>query len=384
MEYEKVKKESEEISSKSEALSSRRQPKKVPVPEWHAPWKLMRVISGHTGWVRCIDVEPANEWFVTGAADRTIKLWDLASGTLKLTFTGHIHAVRGVAVSPRHPYMFSCGEDKTVRCWDLEYNKVIRKYHGHLSGVYDLSLHPTLDVLMTGGRDATCRVWDIRTKQEVHSLTGHEQTVCSVNSQTADPQVITGSMDNSIKLWDLAAGKCMTTLTHHKKSVRSTVLHPTEFAFVSGAGDNLKKWAFPHGQFIHNFSGHNTIINALALNEDNVLVSGGDDGTMRFWDYQTGYAFQDEKTRVQPGSLDSEAGIFALKFDNTGARLISGEADKTIKVWKGTTLAIACILNPSICCLLYFCAWINLQRIPMQLLKRTPLTWRDGVKKCEH
>ncbi|EGG14868.1 WD40 repeat-containing protein [Cavenderia fasciculata] len=23
-------------------------------PEWHAPWKLMRVVSGHTGWVRCV------------------------------------------------------------------------------------------------------------------------------------------------------------------------------------------------------------------------------------------------------------------------------------------------------------------------------------------
>jgi pleiotropic regulator 1 len=62
-------------------------------PTWHAPWKLKNVISGHTGWVRCVDVEPGNEWFCTGAADRTIKLWDLASGTLKLTLTGHIATV---------------------------------------------------------------------------------------------------------------------------------------------------------------------------------------------------------------------------------------------------------------------------------------------------
>lgn len=93
-------------------------------PEWHHPWKLMRVISGHLGWVRSIAVDPSNEWFVTGAADRTIKIWDLASGVLKLTLTGHINAVRGLAVSARHPYLFSCGEDKMVKCWDLEVNKV--------------------------------------------------------------------------------------------------------------------------------------------------------------------------------------------------------------------------------------------------------------------
>lgn len=33
-----------------------------------------QVISGHTGWVRSVAVEPANKWFATGSADRTIKV----------------------------------------------------------------------------------------------------------------------------------------------------------------------------------------------------------------------------------------------------------------------------------------------------------------------
>ncbi|KAJ2890245.1 pre-mRNA-splicing factor prp46, partial [Coemansia aciculifera] len=111
-------------------------------PSWHAPWRLMRVISGHIGWVRSLAVEPGNKWFASGSVDRTIKIWDLASGTLKLTLTGHISPVRGLAVSARHPYLFSGGEDKQVKCWDLETNKVVRQYHGHLSGVYALALHP--------------------------------------------------------------------------------------------------------------------------------------------------------------------------------------------------------------------------------------------------
>lgn len=145
----------------SEALAAQ------PKPEWHKPWKLHKVISGHLGWVRSVAVEPNNKWFVTGSGDRTIKIWDLASGQLRLTLTGHISTVRGLAVSPRHPYLFSCGEDKMVKCWDLETNKVIRHYHGHLSGVYTLALHPTLDVLVTGGRDGVARVWDMRTRSNV-------------------------------------------------------------------------------------------------------------------------------------------------------------------------------------------------------------------------
>ena len=246
-----------------------------PKPEWHPPWKLMRVISGHLGWVRALAVEPGNKWFASGAGDRTIKIWDLATGSLRLTLTGHISTVRGLAVSPRHPYLFSCGEDKMVKCWDLETNKVIRHYHGHLSGVYTLSLHPTLDVLVTGGRDGVARVWDMRTRSNIHVLSGHTQTVSDLKCQEADPQVITSSLDSTVRLWDLAAGKTMGVLTHHKKGVRALAVHPTEFTFASGSTGSIKQWKCPEGAFMQNFEGQNAIINTMSVNRHNVLFSGG-------------------------------------------------------------------------------------------------------------
>jgi len=134
----------------------------------------------------------------------------------------------------------------------------------------------------------------MRTKAQAMVLTGHTATVADVKCQDADPQVITGSMDTTIRyvqlispilctqnwrvrLWDLAAGKTMIQLTHHKKSVRALAIHPREFSFASGSagGNNIKKWKCPEGTFVHNFSGHNAIINTLAVNEDGVLFSGG-------------------------------------------------------------------------------------------------------------
>ncbi|KAH8286749.1 hypothetical protein KR018_004484, partial [Drosophila ironensis] len=306
----------------------------IPKPRWHAPWKLSRVISGHLGWVRCIAVEPGNEWFATGAGDRVIKIWDLASGKLKLSLTGHVSTVRGLAVSAKHPYLFSCGEDRQVKCWDLEYNKVIRHYHGHLSAVYSMALHPTIDVLATSGRDSTARIWDMRTKANVHTLTGHTNTVASVVAQATNPQIITGSHDSTVRLWDLAAGKSVCTLTNHKKSVRTVVLHPSLYMFASASPDNIKQWRCPEGNFVQNITGHTAIINCMAANNEGVLVSGGDNGTMFFWDWRTGYNFQRFQAPVQPGSMDSEAGIFAMQFDHSGTRLITAEADKTIKVYK--------------------------------------------------
>lgn len=179
----------------NQLVVSRRAAPSAPRPEWHAPWKLSAVVSAHLGWVRAIAFDPSNEWFVTGSADRTIKVWDLAKASagadkaLKLTLTGHINCIRGLAVSPRHPYLFSAAEDKKVMCWDLEYNRVVRHYHGHLSGVHCLALHPTLDILVTGGRDSVARVWDMRTKKQIHALGGHSNAVGTVATNAVEPQV---------------------------------------------------------------------------------------------------------------------------------------------------------------------------------------------------
>ena len=74
------------------------------------------------------------------------------------------------------------------------------------------------------------------------------------------------------------------------QAVRALAANPREFSFVSGAADNLKKWQTRDGKFLRNLSGHDTIINALACNEDGVLVSGGDNGSLHFWDYESGCA----------------------------------------------------------------------------------------------
>ena len=304
-------------------------------PEFHKPWKLYKLISGHMGMVTCIAFDESNEWFVTGGTDRVLKFWDFPSGKLKLSLTGHIAAVRKIVISPRHPYMFTCGEDKTVKCWDLEVNKQIRQYHGHLSGVYDMAMHPTIDIIFSVGRDACCRVWDIRTKAQIMCLTGHKHTIHCIEVQPHKPQVITGSQDTTVRAWDLAKGKTITTLTHHKKSIRALKIHPKEYTYASGAADNIKVWRCPESSFLRDMNETpNSIVETLDINHQNVMVSGHQTGHLKFWDWKTGYKFQEIRAPPQSGSLDSEAGIYAAKFDKTGSRLITCEMDKSIKFWK--------------------------------------------------
>ncbi|WJX91125.1 malonyl-CoA decarboxylase [Trifolium repens] len=232
--------------------------------------------------------------------------------------------------------MFSAGDDKQVKCWDLEQNKVIRSYHGHLSGVYCLAIHPTIGILLTGGLDSVCRVWDIRSKTQIHALSGHENTVCSVFTRPLNPQVVTGSHDSTIKMWDLRYGKTTLTLTNHKKSVRAMAPHPKEQAFASASADNIKKFTLPNGEFCLDMLSRIKVMQEIALgrngrdpeskNWKRCMVAAfvarmrrdGDNGSMWFWDWKSGHNSQQSQTIVQPGSLDSEAGIYALTYDITG------------------------------------------------------------------
>lgn len=310
----------------------------IPKPVWHPPWKLMRVMSGHEGWVRTLAVDPSNEWFASSGNDRLIKIWNLASGQLMLSLTGHVSTVRGVAISDRHPYLFSASEDCEVKCWDLEQNTVIRNYHGHLSGVYCVKLHPTLNILATGGRDSSVRVWDMRTKLAVCVFGGHTNAVCSIESQASEPQFISGSMDHMVRLWDLAAGKCAVTLTNHKKSIRALAIHPKEYTFVSCGADNNKVWKCPKGAFERNIQGHDAIINGACIREaDNgssILIAGTDNGFLHCWDWRSGYKYQSYQGPPQPGSMSAENGIFDVKLDQSGSRLLTAECDKTVKIYR--------------------------------------------------
>ena len=66
-----------------------------------------------------------------------------------------------------------------------------------------------------------------------------------------------------------------------------------------------------------------------------------DNGSMHFWDWKTGYNFQRLQALAQPGSIDSESGIFALQYDQSGSRLITAEADKTVKIYKEDDSAVS-------------------------------------------
>ena len=64
-------------------------------------------------------------------------------------------------------------------------------------------------------------------------------------------------------------------------------------------------------------------MNDFSINHDNVMATAGDDGSINFWDYKSGFRYQQLMSKVQPGSLSSENGIFACLFDKCGDTMLN-------------------------------------------------------------
>jgi WD40 repeat protein len=63
--------------------------------------------------------------------DKTIKLWDVATGSLVRTLTGHTDYVRSVAFSPDGRLLASGSDDKTIKLWDVATGSLVRTLTGH-------------------------------------------------------------------------------------------------------------------------------------------------------------------------------------------------------------------------------------------------------------
>jgi WD40 repeat protein len=94
--------------------------------------------------------------------------------------------------------------------------------------------------------------------------------------------------------------------------------------------DNLNFLDYENISIAHNLNGHSSYVNTLAISPDGqILVSGSADKTIKIWNLSTG-----KELRTLTGHSNP---VNSIVISPDGQTLVSGSADKTIKIWNLST-----------------------------------------------
>ncbi|HEY9702252.1 MAG TPA: hypothetical protein V6C58_07385, partial [Allocoleopsis sp.] len=83
---------------------------------------------GHRSLVSSITVTPDGKKVISGSADNTLKVWELATGKELRTLTGYSNGVNSVCVTPDGQQVISGSADNTLKVWDLATGECIATF----------------------------------------------------------------------------------------------------------------------------------------------------------------------------------------------------------------------------------------------------------------
>ncbi|WP_125731245.1 serine/threonine-protein kinase [Microcystis viridis] len=289
---------------------------------------LDKTLTGHSDTVSSLVYSPDGRYLASGSNDKTIKIWEVATGKELRTLTGHSDSVESVVYSPDGRYLASGSNDKTIKIWEVATGKELRTLTGHSSWVYSVVYSPDGRYLASGSGDGTITIWEVATGKGLRILTGHSDWVRSVVYSPDGRYLASGSGDGTITIWEVATGKGLRILTGHSDWVRSVVYSPDGRYLASGSWDKtIKIWEVATGKELRTLTGHSHWVFSVVYSPDGrYLASGSDDNTIKIWEVATG-----KELRTLTGHSHW---VYSVVYSPDGRYLASGSADNTIKIWR--------------------------------------------------
>jgi len=298
---------------------------------------LTNTLTGHVWAVNTVDLSPDAKVLVSGSVDKTVKLWEVATGTLLHTLLAHSQQVWVVTTSPDGKMLGSAGGDGKINLWEVSTGYWLHTIESLSSWVISLAFSPDSKTLASGSQDGTITLWDVENDVtgfpkgvKRQQLYGHSQPVLAIAYSKSQPILVSGSSDGTIHIWNLANGTILRTLQRPREQLRALAISPDGQKIASGTDDGtFNLWDLNTGELLLAVKAHSDAVRAIAFGRDGrtVITGGGAlDSLIKVWDATTG-----ERLQVLTGHTDT---VHSLKLSADGQMLTSGSEDNTIKVWR--------------------------------------------------
>ncbi|KAF1952151.1 vegetative incompatibility protein HET-E-1 [Byssothecium circinans] len=284
-------------------------------------------LSGHGSSVTAMAFSPDSKLVVSGSADTTIRLWSASTGAFVSVFRDHSDSVTALAVSSDSKLVASASADKTVKLWDIGRKTCHSTLEGHSSTVGAIAFSPESDLIVSASADSELRLWDTKTGSCLGALSGHSGRVTCVAFSPDGKWVASGSYDKTIRLWDVEKGNCCSKLSNHSDRIRSVTFSPDGTLLASASDDcTVGLWDTTTESCLTMLEGHSKIVSAVAFSPNNQLIaSASDDHTVRLWDVP-------EKScrSIFKGHINE---VKSAVFSSHGQLVVSASNDKTLRLW---------------------------------------------------
>ncbi|MEO6908897.1 MAG: WD40 repeat domain-containing protein, partial [Abditibacteriaceae bacterium] len=188
--------------------------------------------------------------------NRSVRLWDIKTGRLRMTLKGHHHTVGSVAYSPDGKELASADKGGMVKLWDAKTGKCLSTmpYRGFyesakvtfvpgnklLAIVTDNFVDsgyatggPIFHFVQTRPIDEEIKVWNVRTKEHVMTLDTQEQTAHEIAISHNGLLLASAGYKKDVQLWDLVTGRLLRSLKIPGGEVTSLKFSPNDKQIVA-------------------------------------------------------------------------------------------------------------------------------------------------------
>jgi WD40 repeat protein len=191
---------------------------------------------------------------VAGGGSGSVYVWEASSGLLLVAFKGHYRQVLAVKFSDDDSILITSADDAMVHVWDFAglimndsnpEQSLLRTVSTNKTGVTGIACGSGVGVnskVATSSLDHSCRVFMAYSGVEIFCATFPAALLC-VCLDKDESLVMTGSTDGSIHIGEVENGK-LSTLSGHESAVNclQTLVSTTTSWLISGSDDGTLRW----------------------------------------------------------------------------------------------------------------------------------------------